>query len=86
MTPFSALLAGIHTSGERCQVHIPEDWQQGRTTFGGLSAALCLAAAGRVIADLPPLRSAQLTFIGPVGGAVEIAPRLLRRGRAHFRR
>jgi acyl-CoA thioesterase len=82
MTPFSALLAGIHVADDRCRVHIPEDWQQGRTTFGGLTAALCLAATERVIPELPPLRSAQFTFIGPVGGDVELTPRLLRRGKS----
>jgi acyl-CoA thioesterase len=64
------------------RVHIPEDWQQGRTTFGGLTGALCLAATAGAIPDLPPLRSAHFTFVGPAGGTVEIAPRLLRRGKS----
>lgn len=60
---------------------IPEEWQQGRTAYGGLSAALALAAAKRFGGDLPPLRSAQIAFVGPIAGEVEVAPRLLRRGR-----
>jgi acyl-CoA thioesterase len=82
MTSFSALLEAIRATGSTYRVEIPEDWQQGRTTFGGLTAALCLAAVERALTDLPPLRSAQFTFIGPAGGAVEMTPRLLRRGKS----
>jgi acyl-CoA thioesterase len=82
MTSFSALLAAIGAASSTYHVDIPEDWQQGRTTFGGLTAALCLAAVERTWTDLPPLRSAQFTFVGPAGGAVEMTPRLLRRGKS----
>ena len=61
--------------------HVPKSWLQGRTAFGGLSAALCLEAAMRSEPDLPPLRSAQIAFIGPVVGDVVVETRLLRRGR-----
>lgn len=60
---------------------IPEEWQQGRTAYGGVSAALALEAAKRLGDDLPPLRSAQIAFVGPVSGEVRVLPRLLRRGR-----
>jgi acyl-CoA thioesterase len=81
-TAFSALLAGIRAAGDTCHACVPEDWQQGRTTFGGMTAALCLAATQRAVAELPALRAAQFTFLGPVGGEVEITPRLLRRGKS----
>jgi hypothetical protein len=54
---------------------------QGRTTYGGCSAALCLEAAKRLLrdqrhsagaAELPPLRSAQVAFVGPAGGDVKV--------------
>jgi len=61
--------------------HIGEDWLQGRTAYGGLSAALALTATKRAFADLPPLRSAQIAFVGPLSGDVTITPRLLRRGK-----
>lgn len=61
---------------------ITEDWMQGRTSYGGLSAALCLDACYRVIPDLPPLRSAQVTFIGPVSHQVDVTVTTLRRGRS----
>ncbi|MFM5923050.1 MAG: acyl-CoA thioesterase [Novosphingobium sp.] len=60
---------------------IPEDWMQGRTTYGGFSAALALEAARGLAADLPPLRSAQVAFVGPLSGEVEVRARILRRGK-----
>lgn len=60
---------------------IPEDWMQGRTSYGGLSAALALVAARRIGGDMPPLRSATVNFIGPLAGEVEVCARILRRGR-----
>lgn len=60
---------------------VPEGWMQGRTAYGGLSAALALAAAKRAVPDLPPLRSAQIAFVGPLAGAIEMRVELLRRGR-----
>jgi acyl-CoA thioesterase len=64
------------------QLTIPEDWMQGRTTYGGLSAALCLQATYRTFSDLPPLRSAQVTFIGPAGGPIEISCQIIRQGKS----
>ncbi|MEQ1498927.1 MAG: thioesterase family protein [Novosphingobium sp.] len=60
---------------------VPENWMQGRTTYGGFSAALALVAAQRLADDLPPLRSATINFVGPLSGEVEVRARLLRRGR-----
>ena len=60
---------------------IPADWMQGRTSYGGLSAALALVAAQQLVDDLPPLRSATVNFVGPLAGEVEVRAKLLRRGR-----
>lgn len=60
---------------------IPEDWMQGRTSYGGFSSALALEAARLLADDLPPLRSAQIAFVGPLSGEVEVRARLLRRGK-----
>ena len=60
---------------------IPDTWLQGRTSYGGLSAALALHAAQQSDADLPPLRSALVAFIGPLSGEVVIRATRLRRGR-----
>ncbi len=60
---------------------IPTPWLQGRTCYGGLSAALALEAARGLAPDLPPLRSAQISFVGPLSGDAQVSASLLRRGR-----
>ncbi|QDZ07151.1 thioesterase family protein [Sphingomonas panacisoli] len=60
---------------------IPDTWLQGRTSYGGLSAALALHVAQRSDEDLPPLRSALVAFIGPLSGEITIRATRLRRGR-----
>jgi hypothetical protein len=60
---------------------VPDNWLQGRTTYGGFSSALALVAAQRCDEALPPLRSAQVAFVGPLAGAITIRAHRLRRGR-----
>lgn len=60
----------------------PESWAQGRTLYGGMTAALAWAATVRSQPDLPPLRSAQIAFVGPASGQLTITPALIRRGRS----
>lgn len=60
--------------------NVTEDWMQGRTTYGGLTSALCLKAA-TAIAGGRPIRSAQIAFVGPVAGPVVCTPTLLREGK-----
>ncbi len=79
---FNALLAGAAADDGALRLTIPDSWMQGRTTYGGMSAALCLEAAVRAFPDAPPLRSANIVFIGPAGGAVEGRARLLRAGKS----
>ena len=62
-------------------VHVEPEWMQGRTTYGGLSAAVAYAAAARIADDLPPLRSAQVAFVGPLADTLRATPVLLRRGK-----
>ncbi|MBY9062438.1 thioesterase family protein [Sphingomonas yunnanensis] len=82
-TPLVQLLAALARDGSAARWHgtIPPDWQQGRTTFGGLSAALALHAVRQFEPGLPPLRSAQVAFVGPLAGGVTVSVTLLRRGR-----
>ena len=63
------------------RAEIPASWLQGRTAYGGLSSALALHAAHAIEPDLPPLRSAQVSFIGPLSGTVTVTATKLRRGR-----
>ncbi|MDG2532728.1 thioesterase family protein [Sphingomonas sp. HITSZ_GF] len=81
MTPLADILAGAARTGSGFRSAIPGDWMQGRTAFGGLSAALALQAALEAEPDLPPLRSAQVAFIGPLAGDVTVTATKLRRGR-----
>jgi hypothetical protein len=60
---------------------IAEEWMQGRTAYGGVSAAIALIAAKALYPDLPPLRSTQVAFVGPLSGEVVATPVLLRRGK-----
>lgn len=79
---FTALMASMAKHDDACSVTATEDWLQGRTIYGGLSAAFCLEAVARQFADLPPLRSAQFSFVGPASGPVTIRPTILRKGKS----
>lgn len=81
-TPFSSLTAAMQLSGDRHSITLPSDWLQGRTAYGGLSAALCLEATNRSLTDLPPLRSAQFCFVGPATGQLNISASVLRKGKS----
>lgn len=82
MIDFTALMASMTTDGETCSVTATEDWLQGRTIYGGLTAAFCLESVSRQIGELPPLRSAQFSFVGPASGAVTVRPTVLRTGKS----
>ncbi len=79
---FSTMIASASFDDGALSLTIPDDWMQGRTTYGGLSAALCLETARRAFPDAPPLRSALVSFIGPAGGAIEGRAKLLRQGKS----
>ncbi len=83
MTNLAAILNGLvpHGDGVGWRGEIPDSWLQGRTAFGGLSTAMALHCAMRSDVDLPPLRSAQVSFIGPLAGPVMVTAHRLRRGK-----
>lgn len=74
------ILQVFHAS-DGAQFDVPANWHQGRTAFGGFSAVMAHAAARRLDADLPPLRSAQFAFVAPVTGPIVAEAQILRRGR-----
>ena len=75
-----ALLAPIGAGKGR--ITLPADeWLQGRTLYGGASALVAYTATVRALPDLPPLRSAQVAFVAPVGDKVEPKVEVVRRGR-----
>lgn len=61
----------------------PANWRQGRTIYGGLSVALALQAALQAgPSDLPPLKSAQILFVGPGVDALSFKAQILRQGKS----
>lgn len=82
VTPFSQVLTHLARDGHTYRAIPSEEWRQGRTFFGGLSASLAVTVAQQEFQTLPPLRSAQFSFIGPVTGPLELTPRLLRAGKS----
>lgn len=81
MTSLPDTLASLEPIDGGWRGVIPDTWLQGRTAYGGFSAALALHAAQQSDVDLPPLRSAQVAFIGPLAGPVTVRAQRLRRGR-----
>jgi len=60
---------------------IDEDWCQGRTVFGGILATACVRAMQQRLGPGRPLRSALVTFVGPVStGRARIELEVLRTG------
>lgn len=77
----SELIRSATRDGDRLQVEVGDDWLQGRSVFGGLQAAIALAAM-RAQAPVLPLRTLQMTFIAPVpAGTVRAVATLLRSGK-----
>ncbi len=78
---FANIIAAI--PADRSTVTLPgaDKWMQGRTLFGGASAALVLAAARKALPELPPFRAAQVGFVAPVGESVSFAVEIVRQGR-----
>ncbi|WP_166251876.1 acyl-CoA thioesterase [Marinobacter salicampi] len=77
---FDELLAGDDKSG----LTMPASWGQGRATFGGLVAALAFDRMEKAVAPGRPMRSMQVSFVGPVTADEEVVvdTRLLREGKA----
>jgi len=82
MPTLGDIVAGLESDDGVYRTDTPEGWTQGRTLYGGLTAALAIASAKRAFPDLPPLRSAQIAFVGPASGALTFRPQLLRQGRS----
>lgn len=76
-----AVLDGLEPQGDAMLAPAPANWMQGRTAYGGFTAALLLGAVLRGDRDLPPLRSAMINFTGPVSASPRLTTETLRRGR-----
>ena len=71
-------------TGKSAAVSLPdaETWMQGRTLYGGASALVAYTQATRAFPDLPPLRAAQIGFVAPLGGDIELRAEIARQGRS----
>lgn len=77
----ASLIDPVPAQGGPIQLTQVADWLQGRTLYGGASALIAYTAAVRAFADLPPLRAAQIGFVGPVGETIEVRREIVRQGR-----
>ena len=77
----ASLLAQFTPGATTHKISIPTTWHQGRTSYGGLSSVLAYQAAKLTANDLPPLQSAQIAFVGPLAGEIEVSAHILRRGK-----
>ncbi|HYD87676.1 MAG TPA: thioesterase family protein [Vitreimonas sp.] len=82
MTSLRAVADQLTPEAGHFAIDAPAAWGQGRTLYGGMTAALAYEAVTRTHQELPPLRSAQFAFIGPASGRLRFSPTLLRRGRS----
>lgn len=72
----------LTTEGDRLVIDAPRQWSQGRTLYGGMTAALCHEAVRRLSPVSTPLRSAQFLFAGPAAGSLTFKVDVLRAGRS----
>ncbi|MGQ0530672.1 MAG: thioesterase family protein [Panacagrimonas sp.] len=80
---YCEVIASLRAEGEHWVADAPAEWSQGRTLFGGLQAALLVAAMRRHIPADVPLRSLQTSFVGPVlPGLMRIQVQVLRQGKS----
>lgn len=61
--------------------NVSDQWGQGRTVFGGMQGAMAVKAMRHVLGNDTPLRSLQITFLGPVAfGKITVEAAILRQG------
>ena len=81
MKTYSDIMAEFLASGPNYVADLPENWKQGRTAFGGLTTTLMAAAIQNDHPDLPPMRTAQINFIGPAKDQLSVSHKLQRQGK-----
>ena len=82
ITTLAQLLDHREREGHRVCFRLTEDWQQGRTMFGGLLSVIAVQAMRDVCGSNWPLRALQTNFVGPVApGVVRVEVMLLRQGK-----
>lgn len=83
LVSFADLLAGRTRDAETIAFTVTDDWQQGRTAFGGLVAAMAACAIRDVLGAQRPLRALQVNFVGSVpAGPAQVRVEVLRAGQS----
>ena len=77
---FAQIMEAAHAVDGGLDLHVSDDWLQGRSLFGGLQAALGLIAM-RSLVPHQPLRSLQTNFVAPLAGHVRAESTILRAGK-----
>lgn len=60
------LFQKINSSDDLSEITFPDSWCQGRTGFGGMSAALVYLAMKKQVANDRDIRSLSVNFVGPL--------------------
>jgi acyl-CoA thioesterase len=78
---FTNYLNQINTNPS--SVNIGADWMQGRACYGGLIAALVYESMRKQLSDTIPVRSLQISFVGPVSAEdFVVESEVLRQGKS----
>ncbi|MBF0200177.1 MAG: thioesterase family protein [Desulfamplus sp.] len=82
-TLFSTLMEKIEHPGAENRIHVPDDWMQGRTVYGGLVAALALKSMRPHIPLERKVRTLFVSFIAPLDSKpFHIHTNMLRSGKS----
>ncbi len=80
---FADLIASRTREGDLVAFDVSEDWQQGRTAYGGLVAAIAACAIRDVLGPERALRGLQVNFVGSVpAGKAQVRVEVLRAGKS----
>lgn len=83
MTDFGTAMELTPIAERRWSATVTADWGQGRTTFGGLLAALAARVAVQVVGADRPIRTMDVAFLAPIPpGPFEVDVEILGEGKA----
>lgn len=82
MAAFSEVLSGYEVNTSGGSIIVPDIWKQGRSVFGGMQGALALRAMRERVPAGMPVRTVQMTFVGPLqGDRIDFDVKILRQGK-----
>ena len=75
------ILTSLKQSPES-RTNFGESWSQGRSAFGGISAAFAVTGMGKLLASPQPLRSLMISFVAPLPpGEISVDAKVQRQGK-----